>query len=91
MFFLGAKSIYMDIYRYLYLFPSADVDKRIYEKYFKSMEKQSRVYSNKIYHKKHNNSFHVWRQQTGIKYKGIILSRTRELLLQQILTLWQSE
>lgn len=90
MLFLGAKSIYMDIYRYLYIFPSADVDKHTFKKYFKSVEKQSQIHlKKKSTTESYNNSFHVWRQQTGIKYKGIILSGTRELLLQQILTLSQ--
>lgn len=40
-FFLGVKSIY------IYIFPSADVDEHIFEKYFKSMEKQSRIYLKK--------------------------------------------
>ena len=39
-FFLGVKSIYI----YIYIFPSADIDKHIFEKYFKSMEKQSIIY-----------------------------------------------
>jgi len=32
---------------YIYIFPSADVDEHIFEKYFKSMEKQSRIYLKK--------------------------------------------
>lgn len=45
--YLGANSVYIDLYRYLYLFPLADVDKDIFEKYFKSVEKQSRIYFKK--------------------------------------------
>lgn len=92
MLFLGIESICVDVYRYLDLFPSADVGKHIFEKYFQVCEKakQNTNILKKIRHGKDNNSFHVWRQQTGIKYKGIILSWTRELLLQQILTLSQS-
>lgn len=39
MLFLVGKSIYIDVYRYLDLFPSADVGKHIFEKYFQVCEK----------------------------------------------------
>lgn len=39
MLFLGIKSIYIGVYRYLDLFPSADVGKHIFEKYCQVCEK----------------------------------------------------
>ena len=42
-FFLGVKSTYMDIYTHTHVY-IADVDKHIFAKYFKPMEKQSRMY-----------------------------------------------
>lgn len=65
--------------------------KRSFEKYFVCGKARQTTLSKNIYHRRNNNSFHVWRQQTGIKYKGIVLCWTRELLLQQILTLSDSE
>lgn len=47
MLFLGVKSIYMDIYRYLYVFPLAGVDEHIFEKHLKPVEKQSGIYFKK--------------------------------------------
>lgn len=39
MLFLGVKSMYIDVYRYLDVFASADVGKHIFEKNFRVCEK----------------------------------------------------
>lgn len=54
--YLEAK--YIDLYGYLYLFPLADMDKDIFEKWFIQVCGQTKqnIFL-KIYHRKDNNSF----------------------------------
>ena len=85
-FFLGVKSIYMGIYTHTHTHTHI-YSRRWQTHFWKVLQANGKTKQNvffkkqKIYHRKDNNRFHVWRQQTGIKYKGIILFWTRELLL----------